>query len=411
MISKLLGARSRNERGVVLIVVALGLTAFIGVAAMALDLGMLYTARTESQRVADGAALAGAGRFISDPNAANLETLVRDEAKKFAAMNNVRGTAVSLTDADIEVWVADDSVRVTVRHTNANGNPIPTLFARVLGVDEADVVTNATAWAAPGGINVSVNCPLPISVANEWWDEGTPEFDPDEGDCFLDPNHPGCPQPFDYGYGQEDIGELFMLKPSQGGTSKGNPSDGARFEPGDWYLWLPDGSHGAASAAEYILSCPGGPDWEISVGDELTDKPGVAQGPIATAFETLISWDANAFWTNSSGSGPAGAGDYCTAGFSCIEGSDFCVDPTDSACTSPSPRVKVLPVFNAYSKEGSSDKTFIVDAFAYIFVDYVTMGPMGQWNVYARWIGGAGSSGGGQGGSTTEIIKVLRLIE
>ena len=50
----------KKEEGMVLIVVAVLLVALIGFVALAVDVGLLYAARTSAQEVADAAALAGA---------------------------------------------------------------------------------------------------------------------------------------------------------------------------------------------------------------------------------------------------------------------------------------------------------------------------------------------------------------
>ncbi|MGH7542226.1 MAG: pilus assembly protein TadG-related protein, partial [Gemmatimonadota bacterium] len=51
----------RDEQGATLVMVALGSLVLLSTLAIAVDMGMLLTARGESQRTADGAALAGAG--------------------------------------------------------------------------------------------------------------------------------------------------------------------------------------------------------------------------------------------------------------------------------------------------------------------------------------------------------------
>ena len=57
-----------------------------------------------SQRVADAAALAGAGSFITVPNDANRP---RDWAKEYAAENTVLGTIADVRDEDVDVLVAE----------------------------------------------------------------------------------------------------------------------------------------------------------------------------------------------------------------------------------------------------------------------------------------------------------------
>lgn len=399
-----------DERGVALILVALGLTAFLGVAALALDMGMLYTARTESQRVADGAALAGASQFIENPNDPALESLVREEAKAYAAMNHVRGAPVTLEDTDIEVWLADDSVKVTVRHIEGHANgSIATYFARVLGFDIGEVITNATAWAAPHG-STEVTCPLPVAMADKWFQhpDGTAAWEPDIGDHYCppggppdDPNYPnpGCTHdPTVHSYTSTDVGTEFMLKPSQGGTSlgSGNEDEGAYFEPGFWYLWLPDGCAGVKDVMDFILSCDVECGYSVAEGDTLTDQNGNAQA-VEKAFEDLIAQDPDAYWEEG-----------CTGGLECIKGSK-CDLETESCELSP--RVRATPLFdpNTFVLQGS-DENFVTSNLVYIFVDHVDPGPPGKRNVWARYAGAAGL-GGADEGPTTKVVKVLRLVE
>jgi Putative Flp pilus-assembly TadE/G-like len=60
----------RDEQGSVAVIVALGLTVLLGVAALAVDLGLTWAVRAEAQTAADAAALAGAARLPGDPAAA-----------------------------------------------------------------------------------------------------------------------------------------------------------------------------------------------------------------------------------------------------------------------------------------------------------------------------------------------------
>ena len=54
-------AHPKNSRGGVLVLVVFLLVVFIGIAALAIDIGFLSTTKNELQNVADAAALAGAG--------------------------------------------------------------------------------------------------------------------------------------------------------------------------------------------------------------------------------------------------------------------------------------------------------------------------------------------------------------
>ncbi len=154
--------RVREEQGATLVLVALSLSVLLGMAALAVDTGMLLTARTESQRVVDAAALAGAGSLILAPGDADL---ARQTAIAYAAQNKVRGTIADVQPGDVDVDLVNDRVRVRMFRTQARGNPIETFFARILGVDESGVATVASAEAFPAG---AVYCPLPITMPYRW---------------------------------------------------------------------------------------------------------------------------------------------------------------------------------------------------------------------------------------------------
>ena len=52
-----MSSRWKSEQGVSVIIVAAGLTAFLGFLALVIDLGMLYAARGDAHKAADAAAL------------------------------------------------------------------------------------------------------------------------------------------------------------------------------------------------------------------------------------------------------------------------------------------------------------------------------------------------------------------
>ena len=60
MLNVIGGGRLRSQAGSILFVVAAGIVAFIGIAGLAIDLGMLYNVRTDLQNAMDAAAMAAA---------------------------------------------------------------------------------------------------------------------------------------------------------------------------------------------------------------------------------------------------------------------------------------------------------------------------------------------------------------
>jgi hypothetical protein len=159
----------KRERGMTLVTSTVLLVAFIGIAALAIDAGMLYSARTSAQHAADAAALAGVYEFV---NACNVETpppgcstwdlheAAFNAGKRVAAQNKIFGTPVNIEtrlDAspcpapNLSTWlcVDDTNRRVTVNVARSGTLGIATFFARVLGFNSADIAAIATAEAGP----------------------------------------------------------------------------------------------------------------------------------------------------------------------------------------------------------------------------------------------------------------------
>ena len=177
-----------DERGSVTVIVALSMTALIGLLALGIDLGGLFNARSEAQRAADAAALAGASAFLDvQPTAVSGEATAR--AIEFATINMIRNEVIR--PEEVSVWVDLDSatVRAAIRR-----NGVPTWFARLVGIDSVDIGAEATAWAGVAG---AAQCVKPFAVPDMWqetsddvngnriWDEGESwKYDPTGGDRY-----------------------------------------------------------------------------------------------------------------------------------------------------------------------------------------------------------------------------------
>ncbi len=154
------GQHFRRERGVTLVMVALFIVVLFAMAALAIDLGVLYTARTSAQHAADAAALAAAYSFTIPT--ASQPTAAQNAAIAIAAQNKILGTPVAITAADVAVDKVNQRVTVTVSRTAGNG--IATFFAKVIGINSADVQTKATAEAALKG--TGSRCVKPFFMPN-----------------------------------------------------------------------------------------------------------------------------------------------------------------------------------------------------------------------------------------------------
>jgi hypothetical protein len=185
-----------------LFMVAAALVMLLGSAGLAIDLVSLYVARSEAQRAADSAALAAARRlvesnvFMGVVTQGEAEVTAETHAITMAAQNGIYGDAVVITGDDIVFdWTVptNPTVSVQVQRTSANGNPMPTLFMKVFGVNEADVRAVATAEAyvpTEGGPGVCIGCIkpwiMPNCDPNEDHDNEGPTTYCGENDRFVD---------------------------------------------------------------------------------------------------------------------------------------------------------------------------------------------------------------------------------
>ena len=112
--------RVRGESGQALILAAAAMVVILGMAAMAIDVGMFLQERRDLQNAADAAALAGAQDLPGSPGSAVIS------ATSWAEQNGIgtgelEGVTVSTT------YASNDTVTVQVKRD------VPWLFARVLG--------------------------------------------------------------------------------------------------------------------------------------------------------------------------------------------------------------------------------------------------------------------------------------
>lgn len=151
----------RQERGVASVMVALGMTALLGLAALAIDIGQIHLKRGALQTAADTGALAGANSMMSEGHEFDK---IRSIVTNYATRNMVADDkpSLALTNADI-VFMNDgvpteinpNQVEVTVTLSAQRGNPLNLYFGRVLGIDTVDVqvvARRALSASAPASV-------------------------------------------------------------------------------------------------------------------------------------------------------------------------------------------------------------------------------------------------------------------
>ncbi len=453
--------RVRDEQGAAMVLTVLGIVVFLGMVALAVDIGMLLGARTESQRVADAAALAGAGSLITQPDD---EDRARQWALDYAAQNTVLGTIADVRPEDVDVLLDEHKVRVRVYNVASRSSAIKMIFGRVLGWQSRDVSTVAAAEAVSAG---SGACPLPIALPDRWLDNPggpspndgrfnladgdkyepyydppeNPPMKPMEGQCLSPPGYDGCLVPpggpgsyagdaYTGFYGDDlaaNLGDVIEIKTQSGPPNKGGSSTDPLIGDGSveqynaspcvdadsWRCWyLPDGSTGASNLVEWVLGCP---DQDnpvvIPIGTDIDPVTGNVQATVIQAFKTLVDDFGGDDWTWDP-----------TPGMQCMEQGGTCMEYADDPAWY-SKRHRAIPMIDPTSVTTNQDDATVV-RWECAFVEKVADeyyrkgnvnnptrngdGPPGRWNVYVRFV--RCSDGMNPGPETGSTLKTLRLV-
>ena len=188
----------KGERGVVILLVAVFLLFVVGaMAALAIDVVTFYTARSEAQLAADGAALAAArvianSGMTSNPAdvalVASVEILAGTVATQVATHNKVGGRFLNGSEITINIQpsavAGSANPQVTVRVSRPD---LPTFFARIWGRTQVTVSASATAEAYnPSGLNAAAGQAPPVApVCVKPW--VLPNLDPAGASTIFDP--------------------------------------------------------------------------------------------------------------------------------------------------------------------------------------------------------------------------------
>lgn len=266
-------SKLRSQRGAILFIVAFGLVVFLGMAGLALDLGMLYNVKSDLQNATDAAALAGASQLNGlalGINDAVAEALIA--ANKFHFNN----TAVGLTAADITFSATRDSGYVS--QATAAGSPAGIRFVRaattktmplalvkvIPGIGStSDVTASAVAGKTPPVTEICDGL-SPLSPAP-----------------IIDPANPTGP-PIEY-----EVGQIYDLR-LPGGNDNLDIGSGnfliLDFSP------VIGGNSGGAAVRDLL---EGGAQGCLKLGAPICSKPGVTAGPVAQGINARFDKDYN----------------------------------------------------------------------------------------------------------------------
>jgi hypothetical protein len=164
MTQKKVSCRCRSERGQTIVLVAISLISLLAMAALAIDVVTLYVARSEAQRAADAAAMAGAKAVAdsgvttlnpTDPELANAKVLAQTMAASAVTAMLTANPQINLVAGTQPTWSQSVTFPATANPTNSNPHvtvtltvsTLPTFFARIWGNRSATVTASATAEA------------------------------------------------------------------------------------------------------------------------------------------------------------------------------------------------------------------------------------------------------------------------
>ncbi|MBA3887125.1 MAG: hypothetical protein H0X67_15555 [Acidobacteria bacterium] len=368
-----------------LVFIGMGLMAFLSASMLAIDVGMLMTARNQAQNSADAGALAGATALLYDdfkdrtPGGPAVTSAINA-----GIANEVMSESVAVAPGDVQFLTdpagRSNRVRVTVRRTAQRGNPVSTLVAQFFGMNTADIMAAATAEVSPAN---AMTCVKPFTIPDRWIENQTPPWDPTDSFDLYDSKGKPLANPDVYipatstsysGYNAErDKGTIVTLK----------ADNDSKIYPSIYYPWAPPGNSGGSDYRWNIENCN---QSIMAFGEMLTPEPGNMVGPTKSGIEALIAKDPYAYW-----------------------------DTANNRVVStmhPSPRVAIIPLFDPDFYETGKHSGRKADLRAVNYLGFFIVGMKGN-EVVGRVtpVGGLRRGSGFGEAPVGAFPQVIRLVQ
>lgn len=270
MVTKLNNQRSKDEKGVVIFMVAAGLVVFLGIAGLAFDLGRLYNVKTELQNGMDAAAMAGAAELNGATSGINAAV-----SSAVAATNNYNfnNQPVTVTADDVTFSATRDSGYVT--QATAAASPAGIRFVKVTTQKSMDlalikILPGVGSTQNVGAVAVAGQSP-PLNYACDGLSPLAPE--PLVGNGGLVTNY--------------QLGQEYTLRFAGGNNPP--PTGSGNFLVLD-FSPITGGNNGAALVRDLLY---GGSSGCIGVGDAICSKPGVNDGPVRQGINDRFDSDTD----------------------------------------------------------------------------------------------------------------------
>ena len=389
-----------DESGFSMVFVGLGCMAFVAASMLAIDVGMLMTARSQAQNAADAGALAGATSLAFDDYYDRSATgPAVTQAIAASVANKVISGTVSVTPADIEFpndpTGEPNRVRVTVYRSAARGNPVSTLIAKYFGIATANISAVAMAEASPAN---AMTCVKPFTIPDKWIEKNPTTKVWDTSDSFdrwtkkngnvvltspadvYEPayinNQPPARNSAYSGYNMEsNRGMKLVLRAATGNN----------IQPSFYFSLAMTSDTGGDDYRWNIANC------NHSIyhwSDPLIQEPGAKEGPTVQGILELIARDPGAYWEDSTNT---------------VKNSAF--------GDRQSPRIFPIPLYDPdYYDNGKATgrvASLRVANWIGFFVEYIGNGS----DIHGRIIPIGGIRDKTWSGGTADMPKAIRLVQ
>lgn len=176
----------RRQRGSIMLLTAVMLTGMIGLMALAIDLGFLFSSRNQFQNGIDSAVLAAASALRAtieaDSGMPQQATLARELAVQFAGYNQVRRYAdpdpnsgtpnannIVLDPGSVSIDASSDIPRITI-NTSLD---TPLLFGGMFGFNSINIntISSASVFPVDGGTGTIGSCWRPLLIPDTFYDQ------------------------------------------------------------------------------------------------------------------------------------------------------------------------------------------------------------------------------------------------
>lgn len=175
----------KNEKGVSAVIVALLLVVFLGIGALAIDIGYLAVVKNECQNAADAAALAGARQMGENYGSSNVDLTLNvvEIAQQIGQANRVDTKNLAVDNMVIQLghWDAPNSTIITPsnapdtvcvevkRESGLTSGPIGTFFAKAPPIGKSNYNVSAKSCAALTG-PCEGKPTIPLGISKDWYD-------------------------------------------------------------------------------------------------------------------------------------------------------------------------------------------------------------------------------------------------